>query len=455
MKIETLPEWNEVAEGCNCCPMPLVPEITHLYSDLRVFPCGETIDSQFYFWLPGGVYYASEGFDIPYCEDQFKNFRSVVYTQTTTVRSSGGTLISSNDYTSTKSYAYTGSASSRTCQATVVNTGTLNFPVLGVFSYAANTVSRIAESTDPYTGQVFRQSNTWVYSDPCGFAEVVTELAVRTNWIDRDDMVSEFDSKAECKTILESLKKARYQWRISNSHLGIYFKITWDIATEPDEGAATLEEGLVWEWTGPGTGGSSDPSWLSSQYTLLYPDAPGVRKVVNVRYVGYRSTRMGIKPQLIGDGYILPPNKPSVKKAKKGKDGSTGKDGSSKIDGGKSGSNGLKIGGLRVGGLKMTGLKTSGLKIGGLKINSLQMGSGLRFSSLESSGGLKSSGLRFNSLESSGGLKTSGLRVSGLQSSSGIRVSGIQTSRLQSSSGLRRSGGLRSSGGLRRGSYSL
>jgi hypothetical protein len=506
MKIETLDDWNEVNANCGCCPMPFVqPSLYPASIEVTVVLCGVGGSVPNSNWDP---------YETP-CSVSQTRYKKVTYTDYES-RSDQGSIFTK----SVKTYSLT---DDNYCTWDIEEVdgfteGEVDPGNAGITfdptSYTAGggRNSFFAKEEDSGTGPDYENGQpvaTWssyskveytdsaadsfasLVSDADGFIdEALADPFFECQYLSRSSSavaITQIIDRTSCEEISPSealtLKRrlVSYQWKIPHEvttqpNTGVYFKITWDIATEPDQSyveqywngtayvdrtvaisaaPATLMEDLTWEWSGPGTGAVDDPSWLSGDYFLLPPDEPGIRKIVNVRYESYRSTRIGMKPQLLGEAYELPENKIGLKTGKTGKADSIGKDGSSKIDGGKSGSNGLKIGGLRVGGLKMTGLKTSGLKIGGLKINSLQMGSGLRFSSLESSGGLKSSGLRFNSLESSGGLKTSGLRVSGLQSSSGIRVSGIQTSRLQSSSGLRRSGGLRSSGGLRRGSYSL
>ena len=507
MKIETLYDWNVVNAGCGCCPMPTGSPPAKLSESIEVnLPLlgrsGSTVSpyeeyedlscsitqTRFKKVVFSDEASASDGSSLSYMstttyfrrynddiDDLLETNATVINTDTAT--GSNGL----NGLTITETYSQNASRSSLTF--TEVITGTSTPPGTAWF-ITTRTVTMSDAEADPFSSLI-TEADTYIdraLADPFwepnpfrltrGFSSIaVTEALSRTT--------CEEIFPSEITAIKRRL--VSYRWRIPHMtswgqdpnalvpNTGVYFKITWDVATEPDQSyveqywngtawvnrtvaissaPATLQEDLTWEWSGPGTGDIDDPSWLSGDYFLLPPDEPGIRKIVNVRYESYRSTRIGMKPQLLGEAYELPPSKSSLRTPPTGKDGSTAK-------GGKSGSNGLKIGGLRVGGLKMNGLKMSGLKMGGLKINSLQMGNGLRFSALESSSGLKSSGLRFNSLESSGGLKTSGLKVSGLQGSSGIRVSGIQTSRLQSSSGLQRSGGLRSSGGLRRGRYSL
>jgi hypothetical protein len=107
--------------------------------------------------------------------------------------------------------------------------------------------------------------------------------------------------------------KSRFRWVIpdtwtdQNTGLpvtfpGSYFKITWDIATYPTDPDAEISyiQDLTWEWTGPGDPEDED-SWKSGWYEIDPPGEPGERKIVNVRYECYRSSRFGGKPQITGD----------------------------------------------------------------------------------------------------------------------------------------------------------
>jgi hypothetical protein len=99
-------------------------------------------------------------------------------------------------------------------------------------------------------------------------------------------------------------KKLRFRFRIPDTHTGSKFFITYDIAEFPDDGAPSLvSEDNVIEWTGPGTGASSDPSWLTDWVVIDPPDVSGERRVVNVRYTCYSGAKYGAKPQLVGEAF--------------------------------------------------------------------------------------------------------------------------------------------------------
>jgi hypothetical protein len=100
------------------------------------------------------------------------------------------------------------------------------------------------------------------------------------------------------------VQRVRFRFRIPDTHTGSYFKITYDIAEFPDDGAPSLvSEDNVIEWTGPGTGASSDPSWLTDWVVIEPPETSGERRIVNVRYTCYSGAKYGVKPQIMGEAY--------------------------------------------------------------------------------------------------------------------------------------------------------
>jgi hypothetical protein len=106
---------------------------------------------------------------------------------------------------------------------------------------------------------------------------------------------------------------------------GVYFKVTWDVIFEPDGWDAMIldsdsnpsndipdpdapereffAEDLTWEWTGPGDPYDED-SWKSPWFELSPPNAPGVKRIVNIRYECYRGP-FGHKPETLGEGIEL------------------------------------------------------------------------------------------------------------------------------------------------------
>lgn len=125
---------------------------------------------------------------------------------------------------------------------------------------------------------------------------------------------------------------------------GNYFKLTFDVVTEPigwndtvnnpdtplpdplPEGtteedwwadpthqipregrpARSYVEDITREWTGPGTGDQSDPSWnIGEPYVMESPGEPGIRKIVNLRFYCYPDSPYGVKPQASGEATDL------------------------------------------------------------------------------------------------------------------------------------------------------
>lgn len=196
--------------------------------------------------------------------------------------------------------------------------------------------------SDSYTVEPPGAADVTTYEDPFTNADLITGLEEFALPDDADGTLC-----TAALVDLTSATKARYRWQIPVTHLGSYFKITWDVLTEPteygvwkplkdafdaataahaawvtagsigtapaipdDPGAAptplaTIEADLTWEWTGPGTGLQTDASWYSGWYDLAPPDDEGTRRVINVRYECYRGP-FGHKPQTTGEAYELP-----------------------------------------------------------------------------------------------------------------------------------------------------
>jgi hypothetical protein len=104
------------------------------------------------------------------------------------------------------------------------------------------------------------------------------------------------------------LYKKRFRFRIPTAHTGSYYKITYDIAEFPTVGDPSfVSQDNVVEWTGPGTGESTDPSWLTPWVEIDPPEVPGERRVVNVRYVCRHGVKFPALPQVVGEALEIPP----------------------------------------------------------------------------------------------------------------------------------------------------
>jgi hypothetical protein len=105
-----------------------------------------------------------------------------------------------------------------------------------------------------------------------------------------------------------TLRKVRFRFRIPTAHTGSYFKITYDIAEFPEDGDPSfVSEDNVVEWTGPGTGASTDPSWLTPWVEVEPPEVPGQRRIVNIRFTCYHGEKFGVKPQVTGEALEISP----------------------------------------------------------------------------------------------------------------------------------------------------
>jgi hypothetical protein len=113
--------------------------------------------------------------------------------------------------------------------------------------------------------------------------------------------IAEAEESEDASKLIQ-IKFNRFRWRIGDDHAGTYFKITYDIAEFPLVGApGFVSQDNVTEWTGPGSGAQSDPSWLTPWVEIPPPTAPGERRVVNVRYSFVHGSIYGVKPQVWGE----------------------------------------------------------------------------------------------------------------------------------------------------------
>jgi hypothetical protein len=98
------------------------------------------------------------------------------------------------------------------------------------------------------------------------------------------------------------LTKVRYRYQVPVEHLGTYFKITWDEWSFPSVGPpAVITADITEEWTGPGSGAQSDPSWdLGTWHTLQIPDEPGTSSTANFRFLCKHPGRYGAALQTDG-----------------------------------------------------------------------------------------------------------------------------------------------------------
>lgn len=75
----------------------------------------------------------------------------------------------------------------------------------------------------------------------------------------------------------------------------------------PNPGAGMGDDPADWtlEWSGPGSGDQSDPSWLTVAVALDPPDSGVTRSVVNVRFICQPDSPWGTLPQVTGTAVVL------------------------------------------------------------------------------------------------------------------------------------------------------
>jgi len=312
MIVETLDDWNTVIEGCSCCPMPdflgSEPDI-----DIEIIQLNQ--NSCFYFEINdvnGGsgrmrrtyfnntdTIYNSAGdivdtgslilyFDKRWNGTDCEETYAILQNDQPTTPSLFGThlVITTNeagvppaDYTKTvtrKYYKFWGTASEYLLYEDVDITQYLDFYANGVPDFP-----------NEIRGEMQAGFDALVFPD-----DATTGFAAISAYSWRDDFVPDV-----------TLQKARYRWDIT-THTGSWFKITWDVAFYPRGGGAAQPFLLdqTWEWTGAAGGppSGSEDSWKSDWYDLEPPEDLGEHKIVNIRYSGYRSTKIGTPINVTG-----------------------------------------------------------------------------------------------------------------------------------------------------------
>lgn len=253
-KIETAEDWND-ALGC-CCAMPLPPEVIVEYETIR----GRAWSNGYYpdDWVKGDpvpqrfvfTYSGSDPFIQTYVRDvptQIEIGGVDVQVPVETITDNGGTTFGS-PRTDTYHDAVTQAAA---------RAGALPIILAG------------ADFSDP---------------DQYKFSGGKSQLLHQVDF-----------AVGETQLILLTLR-TRYRFRVPDSHLGTYYKVTWDVLYEPigwDNTSIPLEDrpvrysrkDFLLEWEGPGTGAQSDPSWLAGGwYDLPVPEERGEMRIINIRF---------------------------------------------------------------------------------------------------------------------------------------------------------------------------
>lgn len=193
----------------------------------------------------------------------------------------------------------------------------------------------------------------------CGSSVVIKHLLfqAKSGWPTRESLsdlaVWQCDDSHYKIPMWVDVTDNRYRWSIPTTFGGSYFKITWDVLTEPlgwddtiedpdyeppvpndppepipriprpERPLRTLVDDLTWVWAGPGTQipnpildeaeeitnqeaiDAATDSWLSDWYDLNPPAEVGSRRIVNIRFECYHGP-FGHKPQVTGESVTLP-----------------------------------------------------------------------------------------------------------------------------------------------------
>jgi hypothetical protein len=277
--IETVEDWNHELESCGCCPMPVCPtplrECEHLYGIVDIEARRQV----------GSIWYGEFRWD--YSSGGYIRFY-------VTQHFSASWFMGGFTYVAVDVAEYLN-------EEVPPNFGFLGETLLDPIDKAAagaDGLAALAAAKDWGSDGVLRGEGR------CAFG------ATRQS-NDPDLLEGAFNT-------LEIIVYHRFRWTIPDDFAGSYFKITWDVIEEPegwDDDDPTVfrtfaAEDVTWEWEGPGDPEDPD-SWKSEWYEIDPPPAPifgkgFTRKIVNIRYECYRSTRFGSKPQIIGDAVTLP-----------------------------------------------------------------------------------------------------------------------------------------------------
>ena len=179
-------------------------------------------------------------------------------------------------------------------------------------------VTHNVDGTNTHTEDPGSPTTTVTYGFP-GFPSVTPTTSEQ---VTTADLAARFDAEAAALDVEEcadgtSCESTRYSnskdemfgvksqptWVVPTSWVGTYFKATWDVWNFPDVGApAAISTDLTEEWTGPGAGPQTDPSWIiGAAHVLDIPAELGYTKTANLRFICRHDGPYGNKPQTYGD----------------------------------------------------------------------------------------------------------------------------------------------------------
>jgi len=297
--IETVEEWNTRLGYCGCCPMPVCPTPT--------FECEAKYKL---IWL----YETAD--DIVYGDDENIVFLPNFTTPWVEGVETGTIYRKVTINTSSETYEYDGPVKESTVSCTATTKTVTSYSYGGGYETETTTTYTLSE---PITkGEFFTliedgmEADTWTVTDdsaqgyPCSSMRIDQWPEYPSTISDPCDYFQPYPSDFGGPS---ALRKIRFRFRIPNTHLGSKFTITYDVAQFPYDAEVDpsfISQDNVIVWTGPGTGLSTDPSWLTPFVEIDPPEITAECRIVNIRYTCYTGTKYGVKPQVMGEAFEPP-----------------------------------------------------------------------------------------------------------------------------------------------------
>lgn len=346
--IETLDDWNDKLEQCGCCLMPECPApivvCENSYARIDVASNGfSPIVEEGYDPLVDTLYYRRVIYNYAGPSNFGAEYGSVDTTETSELDGSFITTTCSGSDVDFPSVSTTNSGGGSIYIGGTFDVecdeGTVSITVYDEWIFSTDpaffTYNRryyiddlfcdpdalmITSDTEEGLGWLgslgtyFAFTDTITYELPVTWADMLAEIPNLITLATTADDDCWYSPEFTCAASLEietpgtllgiQATALRVRFRIPITHTGSKFFFTYDIAEFPTAGDPSfVSQDNVAEWTGPGTGSSSDPSWLTDWVVIDPPEVSGERRVVNVRYTCYSGAKYGAKPQLVGEAF--------------------------------------------------------------------------------------------------------------------------------------------------------
>jgi hypothetical protein len=353
MSIETLTEWNYKLQMCGCCGMPgcPLPHTDYENASASLFPDGQAFidydnlpegEFDWDLWVSLWVIYKN----YTYSESGSSEFGSGTYTETKTLDTAFHITNCSGTISGELTTVYAGSGSydlgstfEVDCEGTPKAITLVNLTVwttdaeTGLASYtfterfytdnlfcdegALVENETTGEGAFIFPSDYFTVTVTETFGDPVVWADFLAEIPniVAMSYTDVGDecwtpVPPAYHAKLEvykpysgAGTYIQATA-LRVRFRIPTDHTGSKFFFTYDVGEFPDDGDPFfVSQDNTLEWTGPGTGIQTDPSWYTEWVVIPPPEAAGVRKIVNIRYTCY-GAKYGVKPLVMGFDFL-------------------------------------------------------------------------------------------------------------------------------------------------------